>query len=70
MLERIFRHHEVTGPERLPVSDDAPECSHLMLRPRWDTGGYVCEGCLRRFTADEAEQLCSEAPLHALHAGA
>ncbi len=70
MLESIFKRHERATRERTPAAGEPPECSHLMLRPRWDAGGYLCEGCLRPFTVEEAEQLCSEAPLLAPPANA
>ena len=70
MLERIFKRHEHAPRERTLAAGEPPECSHLMLRPRWDAGGYVCQGCLQPFTVEEAEQLCSDAPLRASPAGA
>ncbi len=67
MLERITRHFGTAPPEGSPPPVEAPDCPHLMLRPRWETDGYVCEGCFQPFTVEEAEQVCSEALVRAPH---
>ena len=63
MFERIFRSHRVSRGEQAASAGEPPACAHLMLRPRWESGDYLCESCLQRFNAEEAEQFCSEAPL-------
>ena len=70
MLERITRHFShAPPPRRTPVVAESEECPHLMLRPRWDADGYVCDGCFQPFAVEEAERLCSEALIRAPHSG-
>ena len=45
-----------------PAAVEPSECSHLMLRPRWEGEGYLCEGCQQPFTIEHAEALCGESP--------
>ena len=67
MLDRSARHLEITSRVQIPAAVEPSECSHLMLRPRWEADGYLCDGCFQPFTAEEAEQLCSETLIRVPH---
>ena len=70
MLERMTGHLETVARGPIPAAVEPSECSHTMLRPRWEADDYLCESCLQPFTVEEAKQVCSEPPTTAPRANA
>lgn len=46
--------------------DRAADCPHMALRPLPESDAYVCEACHRELSAQEAQEICSEAPIRTL----
>ena len=66
---KLFGQSEGLPREQL-LPDAAAECAHLVLRPRWESDGYLCDACHREFTTMEAEEASSEASLRCTGASA
>lgn len=56
----------IEGTRVRHVMDRGADCLHMALRPLPESDGYVCEACHRELSAQEAQEICSEAPVRAL----
>lgn len=68
----IYDTHPYLGgdgdlPREDQLHDAAADCAHLALRPRGESGGYLCDTCQHELTTIEAELASSEATLRVVH---